>query len=82
LFITISEGWRENPSTAFFKNREKDTLEEKTDSMAQLRLDTLLQDKHSKQDVSDVKTDSTTNQRGEFEQTGNVAVSADSVVVQ
>lgn len=82
FFLTMSEGCRENPSTAFFKNREKDTLEAKTDSMAQLRLDTLLQDKHSKQDVSDVKTDSTTNQRDEFEQTGNVAVSADSVVVQ
>lgn len=82
FFLTMSEGCRENPSTAFFKNREKDTLEAKTDSMAQLRLDTLLQDKHSKQDASDVKTDSTTNQRGEFEQTGNVAVSADSVVVQ
>ena len=39
FFLTMEEGCRENPSTAFFKNRPKDTLDVKTDTIASQKRD-------------------------------------------
>lgn len=39
FFLTMSEGCRENPSTAFFKNRQKDTLDVKADTIASQKRD-------------------------------------------
>ena len=39
FFLTMSEGCRENPSTAFFKNRPKDTLDVKADTIASQKRD-------------------------------------------
>ena len=39
FFLTMEEGCRENPSTAFFKNRQKDTLDVKADTIASQKRD-------------------------------------------
>jgi hypothetical protein len=42
FFLTMSEGCRENPSTAFFKNREKDTLDVQTDTIMPQKMDSVV----------------------------------------
>lgn len=85
FFLTMSEGCRENPSTAFFKNRQKDTLDVKADTIASQKRDSVPLADEPERETPAPKADSTASAEAASSVTGSaepVAVSPDSVAVQ
>ena len=81
----MEEGCRENPSTAFFKNRQKDTLDVKADTIAPQKRDSVPLADEPERETPAPKADSTASAEAASSVTGSVepvAVSPDSVAVQ
>jgi hypothetical protein len=46
FFLTMAEGCKDNPSTAFYKNRAKDTIQVHADTIMPQKTDTVLEQEY------------------------------------